>query len=707
MYSPLIELTYNLATLIAMCAMSGFIRQRWEDKAWQAILQGVLFGAAALTGMMHPLMLGPGLIFDGRSVVISLCGLFFGPLAVSVTAGMAAFYRIILGGDGAYMGVLVIASSALLGFAFHCRWKRRGVTLTAGRLLSVGLLVHVIMLLLLFTLPAGKGLDVFKRLGLPILLIYPLATLIIGMLLSSQEAGIRTLRALQLTKISVEAASDALFWMTPDARIVDVNKAACHSLGYTREELLQLTVPDVDTHYDAEAWQQHFSELQKHGTLMLESEHRAKDGKVFPVEIAANYVKVGTEEYNCAFVRNITDRKLAEMDRVEMETRLLQSQKMEAMGTLAGGIAHDFNNILSVIFGYTELAKREDGDPEKRREELDQVLKSACRAKDLVQQILAFSRKTEQQQQQPLQISLIIKEALKMLRSSIPSTIEIKQDIRSTGTVLADATQIHQITMNLCTNAYHAMRETGGTLAVSLNEVEIRKDDEEYGELAPGRYLKLEVSDTGSGISPEVKDKIFEPYFTTKKTGEGTGLGLAVVHGIIKSHHGHIAVYSEPGKGATFQVYLPLVENKAVELPIQVAVADLAGKGERILFVDDEEQIRAFADRLFSTNGYQVTSCKHGAEAFDAFQNSPDQFDLVITDMTMPYLTGAELAQKILAIRPEMPIILCSGHSELMNKQKALAMGVCEYLSKPVLQHDFLSAVRRILKKDNSQHLPG
>jgi PAS domain S-box-containing protein len=320
-------------------------------------------------------------------------------------------------------------------------------------------------------------------------------------------------KTLQLTRISVEAASDALFWMTPDARIIDVNEAACRSLDYTREELLRLKVSDIDPLYDEETWQRHFPELRTHGTLMFETEHRAKDGRVFPVEIVANYVQVDTQEYNCAFVRDITERKRAEREQAELEIRLRQSQKMEAIGTLAGGIAHDFNNILSAIFGYTELATMEV-DPEKRSQDLKEVLLGAERAKELVKQILAFSRRTNETKQ-PLQPAMIIKEALKLLRSSIPTTIEIKQDIATKSTVLADPTQIHQIIMNLCTNAYHAMQETGGILAVSLSEIAIHDEDEGYGELVPGRYLKLEVSDTGCGIAPEIQEKIFEPYFTT------------------------------------------------------------------------------------------------------------------------------------------------------------------------------------------------
>ena len=517
-------------------------------------------------------------------------------------------------------------------------------------------------------------------------------------ILGQREAALqKSEAALRLTRISVEAASDALFWMTPEARIVDVNEAACRSLGYSREELLQLAVSEVDVNYDAEKWSQHFPELRQQGTLRFESEHRTKDGTAFPVEIVANYVRNGDQEFNCAFVRNITERKQLAAKQDLLESRLQQSEKMESIGTLAGGIAHDFNNILSAIFGFAELAMV-DGGEEQRNQDLKQVLLAAERARQLVRQILAFSRRTEQEVH-PLQVSLVIKEALKLLRASIPSTIEIKQDIASNSTVLADPTQIHQIIMNLCTNAYHAMRETGGILAISATDMEIGGGDEGYGALAPGRYMKIEISDTGSGIPPEIKEKIFEPYFTTKKTGEGTGLGLAVVHGIIKSYNGNITVYSEPGAGTTFRVYLPLVDEKAVALAVKEVVCDFTGKGERIMFVDDEAQIREFSDQLFTLHGYQVTCFSNGVQALDEFKRQPDRFDLVITDMTMPYMTGTDLAQQILGIRPELPIILCTGQSELVNGEKALAMGICDYLSKPVAQHDYLAAISKALRK--------
>jgi len=378
-----------------------------------------------------------------------------------------------------------------------------------------------------------------------------------------------------------------------------------------------------------------------------------------------------------------------------LEGKLRQAQKMEAIGTLAGGIAHDFNNILSVIFGYNELAMLEN-DPVKRKNHLKELQKGAIRARDLVAQILAFSRKAEQQKQ-PLQISLIVKETLKMLRASIPATIEIKQDIAANGLVLADPTQIHQVIMNLCTNAYQAMRETGGTLAVSLKEVAIGKDDYGYANLVPGRYLKLAVSDTGPGIPPELLEKIFEPYFTTKKAGEGTGLGLAVVHGIVKSHHGHITVYSEFGKGANFHVYLPLTEAAPFEQIPRQAEPGAVGHGESIMLVDDEVQIREVVTRMLTGSGYRVTAFADGPAALAEFRKNPDGFDLLITDMTMPQMTGADLAREIMAASPGTPVILCTGQSELINREQALAMGINDYLSKPVPRDVLLAAVGKAL----------
>ena len=372
-------------------------------------------------------------------------------------------------------------------------------------------------------------------------------------------------------------------------------------------------------------------------------------------------------------------------DRIMLEQQLRQGQKMEAIGTLAGGIAHDFNNILGIIMGNSELALLKVGNPEKVHQHLTLVGKATERARGLVQQILAFSRRSIEQRM-PLQVSVIIKEALKMLRASIPTTIEIKEQILAEGLAEADPTQIHQVMMNLCTNAYQAMRETGGTLTVSLEEIELGSKRPGVTSPPAGRYLKLTVTDTGVGIAPQLMDKIFEPYFTTKPKGEGTGLGLAVVHGIVMSHHGHVDVSSEVGAGTSVHVYLPMMERQGIPRPVAVETLPVViGHGERILFVDDEELLCSLAESVFPEHGYQVTTFTMPLHALDEFSARPDQFDLVITDMTMPQITGTELSRRIHAVRRDIPVILCTGYSSILSgKMDTSPAGITTYLTKPL-----------------------
>lgn len=431
------------------------------------------------------------------------------------------------------------------------------------------------------------------------------------------------------------------------------------------------------------------------GDLSRRVEHGRHD-EVGELAVAFNSMTDRLQQSLEEMAQKIEEKNQAEEKNESLEMQLRQAQKMEAIGTLAGGIAHDFNNILTIIFGFTELGMIGD-EAEMTQEYLAEVHKAAERAKALVQQILTFSRKMEQQQQ-PLQMSLIVKEVLKMLRASIPTTIEIRQNISTETLVFADPTQIHQVIMNLCTNAYQAMKEDGGVLAVSLEEIEMGADTYEYADLPAGRYLKLDVGDTGYGIDPAIQEKIFEPYFTTKEVGEGTGLGLAVVHGIIQSHHGHITFYSELGKGTNFHVYLPVFSQEPglTASPVTLS-ADAVGLGERILFVDDEEQICTMMHHILTKNGYQVTSFANAEDALSAFEEEPNQFDLVLTDMTMPHLTGIELANRLLAIRPELPVILCTGQSALIYREKALSMGIRDFLTKPIDKHTLLAAIKRTL----------
>ncbi len=395
------------------------------------------------------------------------------------------------------------------------------------------------------------------------------------------------------------------------------------------------------------------------------------------------------------------ERMQADEERNKMEVLLRQAQKMEAIGTLAGGIAHDFNNILTPIIGYTEMAQLEMPEEDRTRWNVDEVLRAAHRAKDLVRQILTFSRQREQAYL-PLFLQPIIKESVKLLRASLPATIAIKLDIDpDCGQVSADFTQIQQVVMNLCTNAFHAMEETGGVLEVTLREVVINGEQQFLHEqLATGRYACLAVGDSGQGMDRAMRERIFEPYFTTKEQGKGTGLGLALVHGIVKAHRGRIDVYSEKGQGSVFKVYLPLTvpDESRNQAGITGGVSLSLPRGtETILLVDDEEQIVQMSGGMLQHLGYSVVGLTDSAEALRVFAETPESFDLVITDQTMPGLTGGELAARLMEIRPDIPVILCTGFSAQMTEELAKTMGILDYIMKPLILHDLAFRVRTAL----------
>ncbi len=433
----------------------------------------------------------------------------------------------------------------------------------------------------------------------------------------------------------------------------------------------------------------------------IEDRKRAEEGlreSFRKLQVAHDQSLIYARELN----EEIEERKEAEEAKAELETQLRQAQRMEAIGTLAGGIAHDFNNILFAILGFTELVRDDMPEDGPARANLEEVVTAVKRAKDLVWQILAFSRQAEQERK-PLQLHLIVKEALKLLRASLPTTIEVRQDIQSrSGTILADPTQIHQVLMNLCTNAYHAMGEHGGVLEVSLSEIDVDHDAEAFSrhpDMNPGPYVLLTVSDTGHGMEPEVLDRIYDPYFTTKEPGVGSGLGLSVVHGVIKSHGGVITVYSEPAQGTTIHVYLPRFESAAV-LPEAREAEPIPGGKEHILFVDDEVQLVRMAQQALKRLGYEVTVRTSSVEALEAFRVQPDRFDVVITDQVMPNMTGVELAKELMQLRPDIPVILCTGFSETITADKAEAVGIREFIMKPIIAGDMGRSIRRVLDQE-------
>jgi signal transduction histidine kinase/ActR/RegA family two-component response regulator len=417
----------------------------------------------------------------------------------------------------------------------------------------------------------------------------------------------------------------------------------------------------------------------------------------------AHYKKISEKTGNL-FLRETEElskiilwRKQAEKEKEKLQARIQQSQKIEAIGTLAGGIAHDFNNILGIILGNTELALDNLTTGKSNLLNLEEIQSACLRAKDIVRQLLSFARNTEPKRN-PINMVEVVEDSLKLLRATIPSNIEIRCNIQAKNhTISADATQIHQVMINLCTNAFHAMEETGGFLDIIIENVSLEKESRaSHSSLALGNYIKLTVRDTGHGISSEVKSQIFDPYFTTKGVGKGTGMGLSVVHGIVKNHGGEISVDSEPQKGTAVLIYFPVIEEEAPVEETEIA-EELPVGNERILFVDDDESNVYLGRKRLERLGYQVETKMNPLEALDLFQTTPDHFDLLITDMTMPDMSGDQLVKEILKLRPDMPAILCSGFNEKIDEKKAAEIGIRQYIEKPYDNRFMAKIVRKVL----------
>jgi PAS domain S-box-containing protein len=497
---------------------------------------------------------------------------------------------------------------------------------------------------------------------------------------------------LALLATVIEQAAEGITITDKNGTVQYANPAYERISGYTREEMIGrshrmlkgsshdggLPAEMMDTLARGDVWSGHMI-------------NEKKDGMTYKVEVSVSPIRntTGAIMHYVAIERDVTHE-------AELETQLRQAQKMEAIGTLAGGIAHDFNNILAAIMGYAEMALYDVPEGTQGRRNLEQVLKAGYRGKDLVKQIITFSRRSEQERG-PMRVSPIAKETLKLLRASLPTTIEIRQNIGArSGMVLADPTQIHQVLMNLCSNAAYAMREKGGILEIRLADVDISSDGAaSHLELDPGPYVKLTVRDTGHGMDRATMERIFDPFFTTKKPGEGTGMGLAVVHGIVKSCGGAIVVDSELGKGTAFEVFLPRIEGDF--LTETDLAAPMATGNERILFVDDEEDLVDMTQQMLERLGYSVVAMTNSLEALEVFKAEPDQFALVITDQTMPHMTGADLAKELMRIRPDIPIILCTGFSEVINAEEAKTLGIREFVMKPFATREIAEIARHVL----------
>ena len=518
--------------------------------------------------------------------------------------------------------------------------------------------------------------------------------------LKESEAKFRTITA---------SAINPIVMMDDLGHISYMNASAERTFNYSAEEIkgqeFQSLLVSDDYH---DIFRKGF-EIFKNGNTdgangrHIELNVLKKDGAEFPVELSLSAVKLKNRQNAVGIIRDLSERKAAEIEKARLQHQLRQAHKLESLGTLAGGIAHDFNNILGAVYGYAQLAQFEIPDskqnPGKALNHIGHIIRACDRAKNLVRQILTFSRHNDQEMN-PIQIGPIIKEVLKLLRASLPSTIDIRQQIKSHGMVImGNPTKFHQVMMNLCTNASQATeKDPTGTLEVSLAPVEL--DEQQAAalpDIEPGSYLRLTVNDTGHGIKPEIMERIFDPYFTTKDKGVGTGLGLAVVQGIVKRHGGAISVSSKPGIGTSFNIYFLRLQTDVVEEPMADDL--LPGGTEKILFIDDEPTLADMGKQLLERLGYDVVSQTDSIDALALFRSQPDNFDIIITDMTMPKMTGEKLAQEIIRIRSDMPIIICTGFNKLLTHQKAREIGIRGFLMKPLSIGDLAISIHDALGK--------
>ena len=469
--------------------------------------------------------------------------------------------------------------------------------------------------------------------------------------------------------------------------IIDVNEAFARMFGYGREELIGIDA--AKTLIAPESRKRVAQVVAAQSTMVYEAVGVKKNGTCFPLEIEGRAVQYQGRAVRVTSVRDITERK-------QTEQRMIMMQKMQAIGTLAGGIAHDFNNILSAIMGYAQIGLLHIDPGHEQAAWLENILQASHRAKELVAQILSFSRH-EEDTARPVKLAMIIKETFKLLRPSIPTTIEMIMEIdANVGPIHAEATRIHQVLMNLCTNAAHAMRNNGGTLTIGLNQTVIEDDFQTRMKAVPsGTYAHLRVADTGHGMDAQTLDRIFEPYFTTKEKGEGTGLGLFVVHGIVNQFNGWMDVASKPGQGTTVSIFFPVMQAQTEVAPKQTGM--IPSGTETILLVDDDAQIVEMTSQMLATLGYRVIPADSAADALRLFSDIPNNIDLVITDQTMPEMTGEMLIGRLRELRPDLPTIICTGYSETMDMQKAREQGIDAFLMKPVDIMDVARTIRQIL----------
>ena len=496
-----------------------------------------------------------------------------------------------------------------------------------------------------------------------------------------------------------EAEADAIIVVNFDSKqLVDANGAAINLYGYSHDEFLRLSPMELSGEPDKTE-----RSIASQETVIPLRWHRKKDGTALPVEIHTSYFSMQGQKFIVAAIRDLTESKRAEEERKSFQRKAEDSQRLESLGVLAGGIAHDFNNILSGIYGFTSLAQQSASGNDELLGYLNEITLGARRAADLVKQILAFSRSDDAIIRR-VQMRQVVSEAVRFLRATVPSTIVIETDLaENLPEVDGDPTQLHQIVMNLGTNSWHAMQDSGGRLTFRLETCVV---DGSFApvlpEVKPGLYVRLTVSDTGCGMDSETQSRAFQPFFTTKAVGDGTGLGLSVVHGVVRSHHGAIRLTSQVDVGTTFEIYLPAASTDSPPAEAVESSPVPLGRGERILVVDDEDSILRFVKLSLSRLGHKVVTQSRAREALALLESEPQGFQLVITDQTMPELTGLELAMRLRALRSDLPVILSTGYGLDITQERIKAAGIREVLKKPYTAEMLAATVHRLLGNTKS-----
>lgn len=697
----------NLAIFIILVAVYGAANSYFEKSTpfRRQTVVGFIFGLFAISCMYVKIHVAEGVIVDQRNTIVALSGAFGGPLSALLCAAMAGAFRTYLGGAGTLAGVIGVCLAAVAGVGLFKLRKQIDSFLKA----TLGALSATIIILpgFLFVGDINAGWNLLKAMALPYGFAIFLGIFLVGLLLAHEENRYQAVAAQRKSEKRYrelfENLIDISYQTDSEGNFIVISPSSEKVFGYRPVEVIGRQVENFYRH--SSRHDDFVAQIQRDGQVQnFEAEIRKKDGSFVWVSTNAKLMK--NHEGNFVGIdgvtRDISQIKRSEHEKSQLEKHLRQSQKMEALGTLAGGIAHDFNNILSGMLGYTELALNDVQGMPSIKKKLDMVIRAGGRATDLVKQILSFSR-SQKSILKPVSPLAVVQDVLKLIRSSIPTNIEIKQSLNTESYVLADATNIHQVLMNLCTNAAGAMRQSGGVISVILQETTLSQQDlTHHNDVIPGDFLKITVEDTGVGMSKDVKLRAFDPFFTTKDLGEGTGMGLSIVHGIVAELGGFVSLYSEPGKGTAVQVFIPLITEPA-EVGRSTAIEPIKDGTERILFVDDEHVQTELAKDALSQYGYQVTTFSDSVTALVHFQQNPDEYDLIITDMTMPKMTGDILTQKIHLKRPEIPVIMCTGFSENINKKKADALDIKAFLYKPIVIANLLRTIRKVLDQDEQR----